>query len=195
MRDDPMVIDLVTRAQAGDASAWDAIVDRYAALVWSLCRRYGLQGTDADDVAGTVWLRLVERLDTLREPAALPGWLARTTVNECLNLLRTRRRQIPVDDPELGDSPVGGTEEGLLVEERHHALRLALAELPERCRRLLTLLFAEPPPSYEEIGARLDLPIGAIGPNRGRCLERLRRNRALVALRPDLDPASGGAGA
>ncbi|MGN9812831.1 RNA polymerase sigma factor [Micromonospora sp. BQ11] len=187
MRDDPAVVDLVRRARAGDAAAWDGIVERYAALVWSVCRRYGLTGSDADDVGGSVWLRLVEHLDTLREPAALPGWLASTTQRECLHLLRARKRQVPVDDAQLGAEPYGaeepaGPDSALLVRERRHALRVAFGELPVRCRRLLGMLFADPPASYAEIGDALGIPVGAIGPNRGRCLDRLRRSPALAAL-------------
>jgi RNA polymerase sigma factor (sigma-70 family) len=189
MRDDPVVVDLVLRARAGDAKAWDGIVERYASLIWSVCRRYGLTGSDAEDVGGSVWLRLVEHLETLHEPAALPGWLARTTQRECLQLLRTRKRQIPVDDPETGAGTPAVDDKGdlagtLLEEERRHALRTAFAELPSRCRELLGMLFAEPPVPYAEIGAALALPVGAIGPNRRRCLDRLRRSRALAAFAP-----------
>lgn len=105
MRDDPVVVALVLRAREGDAAAWDAIVERYAPLLWGVCARYGVTGSDADDVAGGVWLRLVERLDTLHEPAALPGWLVRTTQRQCLQLLRARKRQVPVDAPSL--APTG----------------------------------------------------------------------------------------
>ncbi|GAA3612006.1 RNA polymerase sigma factor [Microlunatus ginsengisoli] len=187
MRDDPEVIDLVRRARDGDTAAWDGIVERYTALLWGICRRYGLSGSDADDVAASVWLRLVERLETLREPAALPGWLVVTTQHECLQVLRGRKRQLLSDDPELNARRPSETvspemEAGLVVEERHHALRLAFAELPERCRELLRLLFSDPPPSYAEIAERLGIQIGAIGPNRGRCLNRLRRTSAMARL-------------
>jgi RNA polymerase sigma factor (sigma-70 family) len=189
MRDDPAVVDLVLRARDGDGKAWDGIVERYASLIWSVCRRYGLNGSDADDVAGSVWLRLVEHLDTLQEPAALPGWLARTTQRECLQSLRARRRQVPVDDPDPGAGTSGGGASAdldghLLVAERRHALRTAFMELPTRCRELLRMLFADPPVPYLEIGAALDLPVGAIGPNRQRCLDRLRRSRALAGFAP-----------
>jgi len=97
MRDDPTVVDLVERAREGQRVAWDQLVQRYAPLVWSVCRRYDLSSQDTEDVGAAVWLRLVERLGTIREPAALPGWIATTTRNECLYLLRGRRRQIPVD--------------------------------------------------------------------------------------------------
>ena len=83
MRDDPVVIGLVRRAAAGDRAAWNEIVDRYAQLVWSICIRFGLSSDDIDDVSQSVWLLLVESIGSLREPAALPGWLAKTTENEC----------------------------------------------------------------------------------------------------------------
>ena len=83
MRDDPMVTDLVTRAQYGDQQAWNTLVERYAPLMWSICRRYRLSSADTDDVSQTVWLRLVAHLDQIRNPSALAGWIATTTSREC----------------------------------------------------------------------------------------------------------------
>src|SRR5215472_10808217 len=88
MRDDPSVTDLVTRARTGDKQAWDALVERYVPLVWSICRHYRLSPADAQDTGQNVWLQLVEQLDNLRDPAALPGWLATTTRHECGRVLR-----------------------------------------------------------------------------------------------------------
>src|SRR5215468_6167396 len=88
MRDDPYLIGLVTRARTGDQRAWDALVDRYAPLIWSICRRYRLGRADAEDVAQSVWLRLADQLDQIRDPAALAGWLATTTGRECGRVLR-----------------------------------------------------------------------------------------------------------
>ena len=96
MRDDSPVARLVVQARDGDKDAWDAIVDRYAPLIWSICRRYQLDRTDADDVAQSVWLRLVDQLDRIREPAALPGWLATTTQRECRRVVRTAGGSRPV---------------------------------------------------------------------------------------------------
>ena len=90
-RDDPTVTDLVTRARNGDKQAWDALVERYAPLIWSICRRHRLGGADAEDVGQNVWLQLVDQLDTIRDPAALPGWLATTTRRECGRVLRAAR--------------------------------------------------------------------------------------------------------
>lgn len=184
MRDDPVVVDLVTRAAAGDRAAWDAIVDRYAPLVWSVCRRHGLAGADADDVGANTWLRLVERLGALREPAALPGWLATTTARECLQLLRRTGRAVPTDDGVLDGVASGAPEpvSGLEREERHIALREAFGQLSDRCRQLLELLFADPPVPYAEVGPAMGVAIGAIGAMRQRCLERIRRSPSLAAL-------------
>src|SRR5271156_894846 len=91
VRDAPPITDLVTRARNGDKQAWDALVERYAPLIWSICRRHRLDHADADDVGQSVWLHLVEQLDRIRDPAALPGWLATTTRRECSRALRAAR--------------------------------------------------------------------------------------------------------
>lgn len=186
MRDDPTVVALVRRAGDGDRSAWDEIVDRYAPLVWSICRRFGLDRVTAADVGQSVWLRLVEQLPALRDPAALPGWLATTTRRECLRILRAARRQQrlerPIDDAGEPDADAATVEQELLAAELHVALRQSFARLPLPCQRLLALLIEDPPVSYAEISARLAIPIGSIGPNRARCLAKLRRHPALAAL-------------
>ncbi len=182
MRDDPVVMALVARARAGDQQAWNEIVERYAPLVWRMCARHRLFGADADDVGAAVWLRLVERLDSIREPAALPGWLATTTRNECLHLLKAKQRQVPVEEAELPDAEVAASDEWLLREERHIALRAAFASISQRCNALLSLLFREPPPAYSEVSERLGIAVGSIGPTRQRCLDSLRGHPGLAGL-------------
>jgi RNA polymerase sigma factor (sigma-70 family) len=190
MRDDPSVVALVELARSGDKGAWNRIVERYAPLVWAVCRRHRLSEPDADDVGATVWLRLVERLSTIREPAALPGWIATTTRNECLGVLRAQRKQVSVDIADLPDETDPPSDEWLLTQERHIALRAAFGELSERCRQLLSLLFGEPPMPYVQVAATVGMPVGAIGPSRMRCLNMLRRSRALAPL-GNASPAAG----
>ncbi len=182
---DTPVGELVAAARDGDAQAWNALVDRYAGLVLSICRRHRLSDGDAADVSQTVWLRLVENLGSLRDPQALPGWLATTARRECLGVLRAGRHRswAPLND-ELDAVDDPAVDDALLEAELHDALRRAFLELPERCRRLLGLLVQDPPPSYEEIGARLGMPIGGIGPTRARCLDKLRHCPALAPLIP-----------
>jgi RNA polymerase sigma factor (sigma-70 family) len=196
MRDDPVVVLLVARARDGDKAAWDELVETYAPLVWSICRRFRLAPADAEDVGQTVWLRLVEHLATLREPAALPGWIATTAHRECLRLVRAARRSEPVDPMDnaqyLADDAVA-VEDEVLTHERHAALRAAFAQLPARCQLLLSLLTRDPPVPYSQISKSLHMSPGSIGPNRGRCLERLRLCPALAALlEAELERAGGG---
>src|ERR1700685_2122710 len=186
MRNDPQVIDLVTHARCGDRSAWDELVDRYSPLIWSICHRWQLDRTDAEDVGQAVWLRLVEQLGNIRDPAALPGWLATTTQRECSRTRRSRCRlaaggQVP-DAENLPDEQAATAEDVLFMAERHAALRAAFTDLPANCQQLLTLLTTEPPTPYAEISVKLGIPVGSIGPSRSRCLDRLRRHLAIAAL-------------
>jgi RNA polymerase sigma factor (sigma-70 family) len=190
MRDDPSGIYLVTRAQTGDRQAWDLLVERYAPLVWSICRRYRLSSPGVHDVGQNVWLRLVDQLDRIRDPAALPGWLATTTSRECVKALRAARRPHAAGQPQqtqnIPDAKAATAEQELeqelLLAERHAALREAFAGLPPDCRRLLALLIENPPVPYDQVSAELGIPVASIGPNRGRCLDKLRRYPAIAAL-------------
>ena len=176
---------LVSRAREGDQGAWNAIVERYLPLVCGLARRYRLSEADGDDVCQTVWLRLVEKLDDLREPAALPGWIATTTRNECLRVISGRKKMTPVDP--VDSTTLAGVEDDvagddLVAAEERQALRDGLAALPEDRRELLLILLTDPPVPYADISERLGIPIGSIGPTRARALEQLRNTPALRAL-------------
>jgi RNA polymerase sigma factor (sigma-70 family) len=181
----PLVVDLVTRARDGDRQAWDALVDRYAPLIWAICRRYRLDRADAEHVGQTVWLRLLEQLENIRDPAALAGWLAATAQRESIRVLRTRRPHPAGYVPgarEVPDDQSATAKQELLAAERDAALREALARLPAYCQRLMALLCADPSVPYAEISTRLGIAVGSIGPDRGRCLEELRRDPAIAAL-------------
>jgi RNA polymerase sigma factor (sigma-70 family) len=186
MRDDPVVTGLVTRARNGEEQAWDALVERYAPLIWSICRRHRLGGADAGDVGQRVWLQLVDHLDKIRDPAALPGWLVTTIWRECAQVQRAARGSPAaghaLDAETIPDHPAQTVEQQLLTAGRHAALREAFARLPPCCQQLITLLTQDPPLPYATISARLNISVGSIGPNRGRCLDRLRRDPAIAAL-------------
>ena len=186
VRDDPVVIDLVTRARNGDKHAWDTLIERYSPLIWSICRRHRLSDADAEDVGQSVWLQLVDRLDKIRDPAALPGWLATVTKRACLRVAAAARASLAaghvMDAETVPDEQAGTAEQELLAAERHAALREAFRDLPPRDQRLILLLIQDPAVPYAEISARLGIPIGSIGPNRGRCLDKLRRHPAIAAL-------------
>lgn len=181
----PVVVDLITRARDGDRQAWDVLVDRYAPLIWAICRRYRLDRADAEHVGHSVWLRLLEQLEKIRDPAALAGWLATTAQRECIRVLRTRRPHPAGYVPDAGEVPddqSATAEQELLAAERDAALREALTRLPAYCQLLIALLCADPAVPYAEISTRLGIAPGSIGPCRGRCLKKLRRDPAIAAL-------------
>jgi RNA polymerase sigma factor (sigma-70 family) len=168
--------DLVARARSGDQRAWEALTDRYTNLMWSVARSMRLSRADAADVVQTTWLRLVERLDSLREPGRLGAWLVTTVRRECLATQR-RGARVRTSQPEAwSDLPATGDplDEALLREERDAALWKAFGGLTTRCQALLRVLMADPPPSYDEVSEALDMPVGSIGPTRQRCLKSLR---------------------
>lgn len=189
MFDDTPVATAVMAAREGEQAAWDRLVDRFVPLVTSVVRRHRLYGQDAEDVSQTVWLRLVEHLDAIREPRALPGWIVTTTRNECLRVITARRRSTPFDPStreDLADpADAADPDEALVHGERHEALLAALAQLPDHQRELLLMLLTDPPLSYAEISRRLGIPVGSIGPTRARALTRIRTCPAVQALLDD----------
>ena len=171
------VTGLVRRAAAGDLQAWERLVDQYARLIWSITVDFKLVESDAADVAQTTWLRLLQHIDRIEHPDRVGSWLAATARNECLRSLAARKRVVlGHDDAELDSAIPHGPaiDERLLADESAQVVRDALSRLPRRWQRLLELLMADPPASYADISDELGLPIGSIGPTRGRCLARLR---------------------
>ena len=172
--------ELVTAAAGGDRHAWDQLTDRFTRLLWAIARGHRLSEADAADVVQTTWLRLVENLSRLREPERVGAWLATTARRECLLAQRRSGRQVLVGDDLTLERPAtydsSAPELRLEAVERAEALREALDRLSERCQVLLRVLAADPAPTYDAVGAALDMPIGSIGPTRARCLERLRAN-------------------
>ena len=185
MREGLPVSDLVARARKGDEQAWDTLVDRYSPLIWSICRRHGLDRADVEDVTQAVWLHLVAHLGNLHEPAALPGWLATTTRRECLRVLRLGKPLATgyvLDAEAVPDEGAETAEDEVLAAERQAALREAFADLPQRGQRLIGLLLEDPPLPYTEISVRMGIAVGSIGPYRRRYLDKIRRHPAIAAL-------------
>lgn len=167
---------LVHGARDGDRASWDHLVARHSPTLWAVARGFRLDAAAAADVVQTSWLRLVEHLGSVREPERVGSWLTTTARRECLAVLRQTGRTLPTDGAELDtvDPVAEPLDAGLLRTERDAQLWAAFATMPDRCRRLLRVLAADPPPSYEQVAAAFDMPVGSIGPTRGRCLRRLR---------------------
>ena len=170
--------ELVKAAGSGDRRAWETLVEGYVGLIWAITRNHRLSSGDAQDVAQTTWLRLLENLDRLSDPARVGAWLATTARRECLRVLRQSKRQVlitwdeAVDQREDNSLPV---DDGLLRAEEADEVRRGLDSLSPRCQALLSLLMLDPTPNYEEISAALGMPMGSIGPTRARCLRHLRQ--------------------
>jgi RNA polymerase sigma factor (sigma-70 family) len=182
---------LVRAAAVGERKAWDALVDRFGELIWAVARGLGLSKADAADVCQTTWLRLAEHVGRLREPDRVGGWLATTARNEALRTLKRSARQVPTDwdDPARirgYDEPP--PDQRLLDDERNAALWRAFDGLSGPCKVLLRYLIVEPPPTYAEVSAVLDIPTGTIGPRRNRCLDNLRRSSAVCGQQGALAP-------
>jgi RNA polymerase sigma factor (sigma-70 family) len=168
---------LVRRAANGDPQAWEGLIDRYGRLIWSITRDFKLVESDAADVFQTTWMRLIEHIDRIDHPDRVGSWLAATARNECLRSLAVRKRLVLVHEDESFDGPAAHepeVDEALLSAERAAVVREAMTRLPQRWQRLMEMLMADPPASYAEISDELGLPVGSIGPTRGRCLARLR---------------------
>ena len=189
---------LVRGAADGDEVAWRGLVARFSNLVWAVARAHRLGNADAADVYQTTWLRLAEHIGRIEQPDRVGAWLATAARRECLQSLRMSAKSSPTDDMDRLDiTPAVGnpTEEAVLAAEteredaaRAAAMRRAFERLSGRCRELLRILMASPPPSYAEVAAALELPLGSIGPTRARCLQRLREEMA--GIRDGLSPSS-----
>jgi RNA polymerase sigma factor (sigma-70 family) len=166
---------LLARAAQGDQSAWDELVSEHTRLLWSVARSFRLDAADANDVVQTTWLRLVEHLDRIEDPARLVGWLVTTARREAMRVLRRSGRERPVIEDTVLDRPDEGppVDTGLLMDERDRALWQAFERLSDKCRQLLQIAVNEPQ-AYDEISVALGMPIGSIGPTRRRCLTQLR---------------------
>lgn len=171
---------LVDRAARGDDRAWERLVEAYLGLVWAVARSHHLGAEDAADAVELTWLRLGESVSRLSRPDRVGSWLGTTVRTECVRLRRRSQRELAVPDlPELAQALA----HELGVPDDPEVLRQltdAVVSLPPRSQALMRLLVLDPPPSYLEVAAALGMPVGSIGPTRGRCL---------VALREHLDQA------
>ncbi len=170
------VAELLAAAESGSQAAWDALVDRYGRLVWSIVRGFRFDAATASDVSQTVWLRLVENCGRIRDPERLPAWLATTARNESIRASRRLAKAVPTEfSVEVADAAAPTVDERILDDEQLREALAAFDGMSEKCQQLLRVLCTDPPLDYEAVSEVLEMPIGSIGPTRARCLDRLRR--------------------
>jgi len=173
--EDADLVLVVQRARDGKATAWEELIARFGGLVAAIARQCRLSDADIAEVSQTTWLRLVENLDRIEQPERLGAWLATTSRRESLRVA-TQRVVVSANDfvDLMVDEKADPLDSALLREEQERAIRLAADRLSPRCQRLLGLLMCDDDLPYKEIAEQLHMPIGSIGPTRGRCLEHLR---------------------
>jgi len=182
-RAEPLAPDeaLLEACQHGDQDAWNALVDRYSALIYSIPLKHGLSEQDAADVFQSVCVTLLEKMGSIRDPRGLPAWIITTTTRQCWAVMRQHHREVgrlaggpeaaEVDLPDPDPLP----DEELVSLERQHVVRAAVARLSSNCRVLVEALFSDDPLSYHELAEVLGVPLNSLGPTRSRCLSKLKR--------------------
>ncbi len=170
------VAELVRAARQGSEDALGQIVTELSPLLWHVARAAGLSSGGAEDVLQTVWMRLVTHLDDIHTSAALTGWLVTTTRREAWRVRAAERRELPADQELLAEVPDHGpgSEEQVIMDDQRRALWVAIGRLSARCQELLRIIAFAPRPDYAAVAAELGMPIGSVGPTRGRCLAKLR---------------------
>jgi RNA polymerase sigma factor (sigma-70 family) len=170
------IADLVNAAREGSDDALGRIVTELSPLLWHVARAAGLGSGDAEDVLQTVWVRLLSHLDGIRTSAALTSWLVVTTRREAWRVRAEGRRQLPIDEEWLGTlpDPGPGSEEQIITDDQRRALWVTIGQLSRRCQELLRIIAFVPRPDYQAVAAELGMPVGSVGPTRGRCLAKLR---------------------
>jgi RNA polymerase sigma factor (sigma-70 family) len=170
------IASLMKAARDGDDDALGQIVAELSPVLWHVARAAGLSSGDAEDVLQTVWTALVAHLGSVRDPAALIGWLVVTTRREAWRVRETGRRQLPADAEWLSTMPDPGpcSEDQVIINEQRQALWAAVRRLSPRCQELIRIVAFVPRPDYRTVAAELGMPTGSIGPTRGRCLAKLR---------------------
>jgi RNA polymerase sigma factor (sigma-70 family) len=178
------IADLLDAARGGSEDALGQITAELSPMLWHVARAAGLGADDAEDVVQTTWERLLSHLADIRVPQALIGWLVVTTKHEAWRIRSSGRRQRPADQEWLTAIPdhAAGAEEQIVLDEQQRALWRAVGRLSAQCQELLRIVAFIPRPDYQSVSAALGMPVGSIGPTRGRCLEKIR-----VLLADELD--------
>ena len=176
---------LVAACLRNNTTAWQALIERYQRLIYSVALKRGLSQTDSEDVFQNVCLKLYERLGDLRNTESLASYIASVTVRECSQIYRKERNNHllsdSVEDADIEDryisffaNPAETPEDAVLGATLRYEIQQAMLELSPDCRKLLTLLFEHDVATYQSVAEMLNTPVGSIGPRRSRCLERLK---------------------
>lgn len=164
--------------QGGRTEAMSELVDATTGLLWHTARSQGLTAIQAEDVVQHTWLRFVEHAASITDPRAVLKWLLTTTRREAWAVARRARREDVREDvtetlPSLPHA-AEGPEQLLVRGQDAQVLWRHFRVLPERCQQLLRVVALAERPDYAQVAQAMGMPVGSIGPTRGRCLAKLR---------------------
>lgn len=162
----------------GDVEHMSDLVELLTPILWHTARSHRLDDGSAMDVVQTAWLRLVENADKIADPQAVMGWLLVTVRRESWRLSRRAARLDAELDESAEDTSLGPADLSV-ISESDAMLWRHLGELTARCQALLRVIAFAERPDYASVAEALGMPVGSIGPTRGRCLAKLRE--ALLA--------------
>jgi RNA polymerase sigma factor (sigma-70 family) len=163
---------LVAACLRGDESAWNQLVDKYGRLVYWIARQYAPTPAEADDVVQDVFIKVFKALPQLQKQESLAAWLSTIARREAQRSRKRQKQSVELDENlwDAADPPLEQIHRQVLREQVH----LALLQLDPFTREFLLACMSDPPPTYEALAARVDRPVGSIGPTRARCLKKLQ---------------------
>jgi RNA polymerase sigma factor (sigma-70 family) len=170
------------RWRDGDSTGLDDLVRLLSPVLWQVVRATGMDRDRAEDVVQTTWIALVDHADSITSPQGIAAWLCTSARREAWRAGRQASRERPVEDQVLAhglpdhESP----EHQVVLDDEAALVRECLEKLPERCQKLLRIVAAGPRPNYTDVASTLGMPVGSIGPTRGRCLDKLRHELTLA---------------
>lgn len=159
---------------SGDRQRLSALVELVTPVLWNVARSQGAAASTCEDAVQTAFLQLVDRGDSIKEPAAVLGWLVVVVKREVWRLSRGGRREVGVEEVPEAPAQQLGPEAHTILSERQRALWGHISQLTPRCQELLRVIAFADRPDYAAIAESLGMPVGSIGPTRGRCLQKLR---------------------
>jgi RNA polymerase sigma factor (sigma-70 family) len=168
--------ELFRRFRDGETAALDDLVRLFTPVLWQVVRAYRLEHDQAEDVVQTTWLRLVRGHAKITDPQAISSWVIVSARREAWRVARQAKRVSAVEDDVLARQipDAASAESQVVLSDSQRQLWDAVNALNERCRRLLRVVAFEDRPDYASLAKDLAMPVGSIGPTRGRCLTKLR---------------------
>jgi RNA polymerase sigma factor (sigma-70 family) len=168
--------EVFSRYRKGQSEAMAELVAMLTPILWHTVRAQRLDKESTEDVLQTTWLALVRSAESISDPRAVLQWLIVAARREAWRVMRGQSRQVPyeIDDDDVSTADSDQPDNVVLRGVSDSVLWSHVAELPERCRTLLRVIAFADRPDYPELARSLGMPIGSIGPTRGRCLAKLR---------------------